>query len=1371
MDNRTGILCIFVYSIIFIAAFSIVLLENVGTQENEEFIAEGNDFDGLNDATLETGFETQGNANVIGNKEVNGNHYPGNTVKQSPQPLNQGQQIANAGLDQTVNEGVVVQFNGTGSYDPFGTIESYEWDFNHLIDSDCDGNYTNDIDAIGPTPTHIYGDDGIYNVTLTVRTVRTGGGSEKVDQDVVLIIDSSGSMKWNDPDDIRIDAAKHYVYMLTPDDRVAVVDFDSTTELLQKLTMNYYQAMLALDLIDSSGGTKLSPALDTSITELEDNGYYNHTWAIILLTDAENLAQSDRDKCYFQANRAYNDSIVIYTIGLNIDTPLEQKLLEDIANITGGKYYSPPNASHLYLIYENISEQVENTTSEVLYDSDDVQITVQNVAPVMGSYLITGGDEGIAIDYDSTASDPGSDDLTFTWNWGDGTSDMITIYYNDGVGPDPYPSPWGTYPFSVTDSVQHTYGDDGIYTITLTVEDDDLDAVTKTQNVTINNVVPTINFVSIPVDGDEGALLSFSSTATDPGSDDLTFTWNWGDGTSDTITIFFNDGVGPDPYPSPWGTYPFSVTDTVDHIYGDNGNYSITLTVEDDDGGLTENTTTVTIKNVAPTINSLTAPDGDEGVLISFSSVATDQGSDDLTFTWTWGDGTSDTITIYYNDGVGPDPYPSPWGTYPFSATDTGDHTYGDNGNYTITLTVEDDDKGITVNTTNVTISNVAPTIDSIDTPDGEEGALISFSSTATDPGSDDLTFTWNWGDGTSDTVTVYYNNGVGPDPFPSPWGTYPFSVTDTVDHTYGDNGVYTITLTVEDDDGGKTVNTTTVTISNVAPTIDSLDTPPGDEGAVITFSSTATDPGSDDLTFTWNWGDGTSDTITKYYNDGVAAEPIYDPVTNEIKSPWGTYPFSATDTVQHTYGDNWNYTITLTIEDDDGGVTTKTQTVEIYNVAPTIDFILVPGNGDEGALLSYSSSATDPGSDDLTFTWNWGDGTSDSVTICYNDGVGPDPYPSPWGTFPFSATDMADHIYGDNWNYTITLTIEDDDGGVTANTKTVTIHNVAPSVDIVGSLLMYEGSPVDLTANSTDPGSDDLTFTWEFELGPTIVHVFYNDGIGPDPLPSPLGIYPFTVIDTSGYLYGDNGNYTITITVEDDDGGSTTKFWTIEVQNVAPTVEVEAYALVNFTLRIAGEKWHDVRLYIYEDDVEVGYAGVVRYPGSPDDQSVTISNVKCHVTAAINATVYYTPDDDPINGQRNGANPCWIKIGFEDGSYEILKHTFNVMHPETWEWNIGMNHYFVGHKITFKAEATDPGSDDLTFEWTWGDGSPIVGTTYYNDGLGPDPYPSPWGTYPCGATEMREHTYTTAGNYNATLTVTDDDGGIVVYILTINLS
>ncbi len=60
-----------------------------------------------------------------------------------------------------------------------------------------------------------------------------------------------------------------------------------------------------------------------------------------------------------------------------------------------------------------------------------------------------------------------------------------------------------------------------------------------------------------------------------------------------------------------------------------------------------------------------------------------------------------------------------------------------------------------------------------------------------------------------------------------------------------------------------------------------------------------------------------------------------------------------------------------------------------------------------------------------------------------------------------------------------------------------------------------------------------------------------------------------------------------------------------------------------------------------------------------------------------------------------------------------------------------------------------------------WGDGTPPTAKTYYNDGTGPDPYPSPGGTFPFTATDERIHSYVTAGMYDLELRVTDDDGGI----------
>ncbi|MEW5936871.1 MAG: PKD domain-containing protein [Candidatus Thermoplasmatota archaeon] len=76
--------------------------------------------------------------------------------------------VADAGPDQTVHLDQQVTFDGSASYDPDGTIVSYEWDFDAAVDSDGDGNPTNDVDATGPTPTHVYTSEGVYTVTLKV---------------------------------------------------------------------------------------------------------------------------------------------------------------------------------------------------------------------------------------------------------------------------------------------------------------------------------------------------------------------------------------------------------------------------------------------------------------------------------------------------------------------------------------------------------------------------------------------------------------------------------------------------------------------------------------------------------------------------------------------------------------------------------------------------------------------------------------------------------------------------------------------------------------------------------------------------------------------------------------------------------------------------------------------------------------------------------------------------------------------------------------------------------------------------------------------------------------------------------------------------
>lgn len=139
--------------------------------------------------------------------------------------------------------------------------------------------------------------------------------------------------------------------------------------------------------------------------------------------------------------------------------------------------------------------------------------------------------------------------------------------------------------------VEHFYGDDGkgtdgIYTVTLTVTDDELETSQDQLILTVQNTPPQVSasqnvvtFRNIPV--------PLSAQASDNGSDDLVFTWEFGDGSLPKQLTFYNNGMTPDPYPSPGPIYPFARSDTRTHTYTNLGTYLANLTVMDDDGGIT----------------------------------------------------------------------------------------------------------------------------------------------------------------------------------------------------------------------------------------------------------------------------------------------------------------------------------------------------------------------------------------------------------------------------------------------------------------------------------------------------------------------------------------------------------------------------------------------------------------------------------------------------------------------------------------------------------------------------------------------------------------------------------------------------------------
>ena len=327
-------------------------------------------------------------------------------------------------------------------------------------------------------------------------------------------------------------------------------------------------------------------------------------------------------------------------------------------------------------------------------------------------------------------------------------------------------------------------------------------------------------------------------------------------------------------------------------LVGDDGVFPVCLKVTNSDGAYATDCTTVTVASVAPTVGAI-GNDGPkpEGSLVTVNGVITDPGwLDPLTATIDWGDG-SGTVAL---SGTVENARPNASLTY-----SNVTHAYGTDGVYTIEVCANDDKPTPVCNTVNVTITNVPPTVPAIVTngPKPENSAVTVSSGVITDPGwLDPLTATINWGDGTPTVNLPGTLENVAPD------ATYTWNA---INHTYGDDGTFTITICAADDDTTNNCNSTNVTITNVNPTatidetgtINVNGTPVffSHIGVPVAFKGNATDPGSDDLTLRWNWDDGGSPIDASLFSpnqpgDRSRSRPVADdqPAQRELQPVQG---------------------------------------------------------------------------------------------------------------------------------------------------------------------------------------------------------------------------------------------------------------------------------------------------------------------------------------------------------------------------------------------------------------------------------------------------------------------------------------------------
>ncbi|MBC7226320.1 MAG: DUF11 domain-containing protein [Thermoflexales bacterium] len=513
------------------------------------------------------------------------------------------------------------------------------------------------------------------------------------------------------------------------------------------------------------------------------------------------------------------------------------------------------------------------------------------------------------------------------------------------------------------DGNRYTAEKDGAWTVTAT-----WGTLHDTAVLTVTNVPPTAR-AGGPYTAAEGSSVLFDGRASsDPGNDIALYEWD-----------FFYTGV-----------FQQRATGvTVTYAYTDNGLYTAALRVWDDNGEFGLDTAPVTVTNAAPTVDAGPDRQVNEGTSVQFTGAFTDPGSGDThAILWTFGDGGS------------------------FSGALTPTHVYSEPGAFLVTLVVTDDDGGAGSDSLTVTVLNLPPTASAGGPYSGNEGATIPITGTGSDPGGGVLAYAWDL-------------NGD---------GVYTDATTATTSYSWGEPGVYTVSLRVADSGGLTATTSATVTVLNLPPTASAGGPYSGNEGATIPITGTGSDPGGGVLAYAWDLN-----------GDGV-------------------YTDATTATTSYSWGEPGVYTVSLRVTDSGGLTATASATVTVYNLPPTAS-AGGPYTGTAGVPVTLVGSGSDPGGGPLTYTWDLNfDGQ-------YGDAVG--------AAVQYTWTVAA--------VYTVALRVEDAQHAAATSTARVTIqpaalHHIIVSPDTAtiqaGQSQTYTTAAYDTYGNWRGDVTNQTTFS-----------------------------------------------------------------------------------------------------------------------------------------------------------------------------------------------------------------------------------------------------------------------------------------------------
>ncbi|HEX8824210.1 MAG TPA: S8 family serine peptidase, partial [Archangium sp.] len=429
----------------------------------------------------------------------------------------------------------------------------------------------------------------------------------------------------------------------------------------------------------------------------------------------------------------------------------------------------------------------------------------------------------------------------------------------------------------------------------------------------------------------------------------------------------------------------------------------------------------------------------------------------------------------------------------------TASRTYPQSGRYVVALRVKDRDGGTSaVRTLVVNVDNVVPVAEVLSaTPSSTgEGQSVRLGASFTDVGVSDSPWKVEWD-------FDYDGSGFNPDRVQSVNAQGPI----TLDQVFHRDGTFTVAMRVVDkDNGASSIQTTSLTISDVRPVLSALLAPASVlEGGDYSLITSFTDPG--DKASPWS----------------VQFDLDYDGTTFDVDRE-KSYAVGGDVVMSQVFEEDGGRVIAARIVDGDGSVSeVRTVNLNVLDPSPEIlGAVATPLSGDEPRTAEFritAMSGSPTASMDPVRFYSWdfdGDGEVDHVSS------------DPRAVYRY----LDNPLEGDTWRATVW--VEDEDSR-TPHTFSIVVKNAPPKlVAVAPTHAATAGEPFQLQLRATDPAGGRDPLSWKLTSAPSGMTV------------SGTGLVQWV----PGSLHAAEGGkpHTVTVQVSDDDGAEVTVGFTINV-------------------------------------------------------------------------------------------------------------------------------------------------------------------------------------------------------------------------------